>query len=86
MAGAVTETAVAFPEDLPPTTFRCGRCGAIVARFDSAATRRSFRLPVGAPFRCLEHGELARPDMRDWYAEWIRRGTPARLNIKLSPV
>ena len=70
---------------LPPTIFRCAVCGERVGRYDppTGEGRQRFRMPTPD---CPTHGPLQHPTVRSWYAEWTRRGRPARLNMRLPRV
>ncbi|MBM7787776.1 hypothetical protein [Tenggerimyces flavus] len=48
-------------KDQPPTTYRCAKCGKVVARFhpDGHGKRKlNYSVRDGEPFTCPEHGRL----------------------------
>jgi hypothetical protein len=71
--------------ELPPTTFRCAVCGRRVSRYDPSDARL-FRARSYDVDECPEHGPLADVELDEWHATWVRRGRPARLTMRQSPV
>lgn len=73
-------------EELPRTTFRCAVCGRRVGRYDPATDGRTWKARSYDVDACPEHGPLADVEIREWHAEWVRRGRRAHLNIRQSPI
>lgn len=81
LAGVRGAARAARVPELPPTVFRCARCGERVGRY-RPGPGKSFRVPTD--FTCKAHGPLQDPGAI-WGAEWTRQGRPDRLNLRLPP-
>jgi hypothetical protein len=81
IAELIRESVASWPE-MPPTLFRCDACGTKVGSHDANRTRMSDRKPLGCP----THGAMREFSLNEWLDEWVRRGKPDRLTIRLTPI